>query len=92
MAVPAHVPLLALRSCPSFAVPEITGSAVFTGGPVVTVAVAADVAPQGFLPALVAVTTTFSVLPTCALTNRYVDPVAPEMFAQLPPDVLQASH
>ena len=61
--VPVHDPVDAVKVCPSWAVPEIAGSAVLTGGAAVIVLVAADVA-LAFPTLLVAVTVAFSVSPT----------------------------
>ena len=68
--MPAHEPVLALSVWPSSAVPEIVGSAVLTGGPVVIVAVASLVALLRCPAALSAVTTARSVSPICELSTR----------------------
>jgi hypothetical protein len=64
---------------------------VFAGASAATTALGADVAllePAAFE----AVTTTSSVVPTSPGANWYVDPVAPETFAQLFPDWSQLCH
>ena len=81
---PVHEPVLALRVCPSRAVPEITGRALFAGAFATTTAVEADVAfaePLAFF----AVTITLKVVPTLPDPSAYVALVAPLRFAQLSP-------
>jgi hypothetical protein len=82
-------PAVAVSVCPTCAVPEIVGTAVFSGArPLSTTAVAPEVAlaePSEF----VAVTVTRSLRPASALRSRYVDAVAPETFEQLSPLELQ---
>ncbi len=71
--------------------PEITGSAVLTGGSGTIGTVCGDVAAA--LPAaFAAVTTTRIVLPTSAVTATYVAPVAPAMSAQALPEASQRRH
>ena len=68
--------MLAVSSWPSFAEPEIVGTAVFAGASAATIPVAAETAEP--VPALlVAVTETTSVEPTSAGVAVYVDAVAP---------------
>ena len=90
--VPLHVPVEAFSVQPTAAEPVITGAAVFAGGVApVTTAVAAD----GFdaePEELCAVTTTTIVWPTSSMTSVYVSDVAPEMFVQFAPELLQRCH
>jgi hypothetical protein len=91
VAVPAQLPVVEVRTCPSRAVPETVGAAVLTGGPVVTAAVAALVAVPD--PAeLVAVSATRIAFVTSADTSRYVAAVAPVMATQEAPLELQRCH
>jgi hypothetical protein len=67
-AVPDQVPVVAWRTLPDAAVPEIAGGAVLAGGAAATAAVGAEralVAP----PALEAVTCTTRVAPRSALVG-----------------------
>ena len=89
--MPPQAPLVAVRVCPSCAVPETVGAPVFDGGAAATVAVADEVAllePAEFD----AVTVTRIVEPTSELLAAYVCAVAPPMSAQLPPLASQWRH
>jgi hypothetical protein len=91
--VPVHVPGLAVKVCPSCAVPAIVGEDVFDGGVGggCTTAVAAEVAvpvPLLFL----AVTTTRIVEPTSRLVRTYVVAVAPASDEQPEPLALHRCH
>ncbi len=89
--VPLHSPLLLLSSCPSFASPLITGSAVFDGASGSILAVAGVVAvPEPVL--LVAVTTVRSVEPTSSCVAVYFASVAALMLAHASPFSLQRLH
>lgn len=88
------MPVLAVSVSPCWAVPEIPGTAVFTGtagggvDPAVTVALKADAAGWAEVPpALVADTTTLTELPTWALVSVKLLEVAPEIVVQAPSDV-----
>ena len=89
--VPVHVPVVDDSARPSRAVPETTGTTVFTGGAAATTPVTTETAeelPAAFVP----VTFDRSVLPTSAATAVYVDDVAPARSAQLAPAALQRCH
>src|SRR5262245_40030417 len=89
---PLQVPVLALSTWPSCAVPDTTGGDTFAGGAAgTTTPVAADTA-LAEPPAFDAVTTTRTVNPTSPPTNTYVVPVALAMSAQLAPDGLHRRH
>ncbi len=89
--VPVQVPVAAVSTWPSRAVPEIDGSTVFTGGAGATTAEAAEVADVEPAP-FVAVTTTRSVPPTSARTGVWPGAVAPGMSAQPEPPLSQRRH
>jgi hypothetical protein len=91
--VPDHDPGEAVRACPCWAVPLIVGADVLlgtVGGPGTTAVTAESAEPEP--PALAAVTTDRSVSPTSELWTAYVFAVAPLMFEQLAPEVLQSCH
>jgi hypothetical protein len=78
--VPLHVPVLTLSSCPSTALPEITGRAVFFGGTGATGTVFSEVASVE--PAeLLAVTMTRIWEPMSMKRSLYSEVVAETMLA-----------
>jgi hypothetical protein len=92
-AVPLQAPVEALNLWPCWAVPEIVGGLVLTGGAAdgVTTAVCAELCELD--PAeLEAVTATRIVVPRSAATSVYVGALAPAMSAQLAPPVSQRRH
>lgn len=91
--VPVQVPVVAVRVCPSWAVPLMVGGELLVGavGAVVTTAVGAEVATE--LPLLfVAVTSTRIVKPTSAPTKMYFAAVAPTMTTQWAPFASQSNQ
>ena len=95
MGLPVQVPLVVLRVWPWTVEPLIAGSALLVGAlggvAAATTAVGPEVAePEP--PALVAVTTARMVLPTSLADSVYVEPEAPLMVVQLPPELLQSCH
>jgi hypothetical protein len=89
-----HEPSLADNVSPTTVVPEITGTAVFTGaagGGVPTTLVATDDADPD-PPALLAVTVTTNVCDSSAATTLYVPAVAPAIATHDPPLALQSLH
>ena len=89
--MPDHAPVDAVSVCPCCAAPEVTGGAVFVGGIPATTGVGADSAVLEPAP-FVAITSTTSVDPTSAETSVYADAVAPAMFEQLVPPLVQRRH
>ena len=85
------MPLDAVRTPPTLAVPVIVGSAVFTGGATVTVRVADDI-PVVEPPTFVAVTAKRSVKPPSDDATVYVVFVAPEIGEQVFPDESHCCH
>ncbi len=94
---PVQVPTELVSTCPTWAVPAITGGLRLVGrtpgevpaGVTATVgAVVVDAAPA----AEVAVTKTLSECPTSSLTGRYDSAPAPEIGTQLAPAASQRLH
>ena len=91
--VPDHEPGDALNVCPSSAVPETAGGAVFVGGVEfeTTTMVASEEAVDA--PAeFEAVTVILMVEPTSETLSAYVKLVAANTSTQPVPDVLQRCH
>ena len=89
---PLQVPVVALSTRPSCAVPDTTGADTLTGAAAgITVAVATEDALAD-PPAFDAVTKTRTVEPTSVLVSTYVVPVAPESASQSAPVSSQRCH
>ena len=86
------MPVVALSTRPSCAVPETTGADTLTGAAAgITVAVAAEDALAD-PPAFDAVTKTRTVEPTSSSSRSYVDSSAPESASQSAPVSSQRCH
>jgi hypothetical protein len=89
--VPVHDPVEAVSVWPAVAVPITAGTVVFAGGAAAMTDVIGDVALA--LPvAFVAFTTASNVPPTYPDVIANDEAVAPLMFEQLPPELLQLCH